>query len=718
VRLRTGWVAACLLAVAAILAPPSSGSAASNHPDRNDPTPPPFAGNQVGFSVDVSGSLAVVGAPGMAKDAGTAYVYEKSGGQWVKEATLPDPRKAPKNAHDFYAWAVAISSSKSGNYVAVGGNDANGEADLVYIYKGSGKSWKLTQTIHDLGGVSTDMFGDALAISDDTLVVSATCVNGNSGTMYVYLRFSQKWNLDATIPDPAGQPNDFFGQSVSISGNQILVGATNAAYVYISTSQGHWSQAKTFPNPGSANDNFGFGVALAGTKAVIGAPGGIPGQEISSPLSPGAAYVFTGSGPDWSSTPKTLTAPFGVTGDEFGRSVTITGNSILIGMPNEGMASCGSAFAFDLSGLLPDGAVQDPACAKNDQFGFSVAAAAATAGIGAPTANKDKGATFFVALPPAAKPEAVLNHKDRSIAAVAISPSSQTVAVGDINGNTDLWNAKKHTFTAVLRNPNKQPVFGVAFSPDGRTLAVGTINAKFTSGVIYLWSLATHKVIATLHDPNTRGVDDVAFSPNGSVLAAADDNGASFLWNTKSHKLISMLQDPGGQDANVVRFSPDGKMVAVADNNGHAYLWNATTHHLIATITPPASPPPANTFVNSVAFSPDGHTLAVADGDGHAYRWNVNTRKLSAPLRNPAGQGVQGVVYSPNGRVLAATTTDLKTEQSGIILWDARSGEILAQYHDPGSAGNFRLAYRPDGDAVAVGDANGSTYLWNTAWLK
>jgi Tol biopolymer transport system component len=655
--------------------------------------------------------MAVVGAPGMAKNTGTAYVYERSGTRWTKEAVLPDPRGAPS---DYYAWAVAISSTKSGNYVAVGGNDANGKPDRVYIYKGSGKTWHIQQTINDIGGQSSDMFGDAIAISGNTLVVSATCVNNNSGTMYVWLRFSERWTLEATEVDPAGQPNDFFGQSVSISGNEILAGAVDAAYVYTGTPKHHWFRTAVFQNPGSPDDNFGYGVALSGTKAVIGAPGGVPGAEISSPPSAGAAYIYTFTGKTWSN-PKELTAPPGDSGDEFGHSVAMTGNKIVIGMPVSGRVSCGSALVFNGSGSrwFPNGQVIDPRCANNDQFGFAVGLSAATAGIGAPKANKSKGAAFFIALPPPERPEAILSHGGRGVPAVAFNPASSVVASGDIDGTTYLWNVRTHKLIRALRNPNRQAVFGDAFSPDGRTLVVGTANNKFTTGVTYLWSIATHKVIATLRDPNTRGIDTAAFSPDGRILAVGDNNGTTCLWNSRTHKLVAVLQDPSGQDVNIVVFSPDGKTLAAADNNSHAYLWNTRTHRLIATFHDPNGQ-----LVNGVAFSPDGKKLAVADNNGSAYLWNVRTRRIAVTLPNPGGQSVQGVVFSPDGRALAGTTTNTQTGQSSILLWAVVPATVIATLHDPGSAGNFRLAFSPDGGTLAIGDSNGATYLWNTRWLS
>src|ERR1700678_2902673 len=354
-----------------------------NHPD---PSAPPLPGDVAGYSVAVSGSTAVVGAPGMANEMGIAYIYERSGTRWTREAVLPDPRKT---AQDYYAWAVAISSTKAGTYVAVGGYEGNSDPDQVYIYEGSGKTWHRI-TIADIpGGSNSDMFGDAIAISATTLVVSASCVGGDSGTIYVYERFKHHWKLGPARSDPGNGQNDFFGQSVSISGSEMLVGAVDDAYVYADTPNHGWTRTATFQNPGSEQDNFGYNVALDGTKALIGAPGGVPGAEISSPLSAGSAYVYTLKGTTWSQSQE-LVAPAGSSGEEFGHSVAMNASTILVGMPVAGRVNCGSTVAFDVSGSkwVPNGQIVDPRCTSGDQFGFSVGLSGETAGIRAPFANQ------------------------------------------------------------------------------------------------------------------------------------------------------------------------------------------------------------------------------------------------------------------------------------------------------------------------------------------
>jgi WD40 repeat protein len=67
----------------------------------------------------------------------------------------------------------------------------------------------------------------------------------------------------------------------------------------------------------------------------------------------------------------------------------------------------------------------------------------------------------------------------------------------------------------------------VTFSPDGTTLAAGD-----SDGRTYLWNVATKTLAATLTDPNSMSINSVAFSPDGKTLATGDASGSVNLWHT------------------------------------------------------------------------------------------------------------------------------------------------------------------------------------------
>ena len=139
-----------------------------------------------------------------------------------------------------------------------------------------------------------------------------------------------------------GAADDDFGDSVSISGNTVVVGAADAtvgansgqgaAYVFTEPGSG-WANmtqtAKLTASDGAAGDDFGFSVSISGNTVVVGAPNATVGGNAGQ----GAAYVFTEPGSGWANMTQTakLTASDGAAGDDFGYSVSISGNTVVVG---------------------------------------------------------------------------------------------------------------------------------------------------------------------------------------------------------------------------------------------------------------------------------------------------------------------------------------------------------------------------------------------------
>ncbi|TDB59130.1 FG-GAP repeat protein [Arundinibacter roseus] len=152
---------------------------------------------------------------------------------------------------------------------------------------------------------------------------------------------------------------DYFGQSVSISENYALVGAfaddvvsnqdQGSAYVFARSGSSWTQQAKLFATDGAVSDQFGTSVSNSGDFVLVGSPLANVGGNPDR----GAAYVFMRSGNSWNQLAK-LTASDGAAYDRFGQSVAISGSYALVGSPADGIGtnlSQGSAYVFALAGL-------------------------------------------------------------------------------------------------------------------------------------------------------------------------------------------------------------------------------------------------------------------------------------------------------------------------------------------------------------------------------
>ena len=425
--------------------------------------------DELGGSVAVSGETAVVGAPlddDVTADSGSAYVFVRSGGTWSQQAKLTASDPA---SDDGFGHSVTLS----GDTIVVGApsdDDGGINSGSTYVFVRSGTSWSQQAKLTASDPAGDDWFGNSVTLSGDTAVVGAPLdddVAADSGSAYVFVRSGTSWSQQAKLTaSDAGGHWAYLGWSVALSGDTAVVGAIadDSAYVFV-RSGGSWSQqVKLTASDAAASDWFGHSVAISGDTAIVGAYG----DDDS-----GSAYVFVRSGASWSQQAK-LTASDAATGDEFGWSVALSGDTAIIGayLDDDGASKSGSAYVFGRSGGSWSEQAKlnasDPT--TNAQFGYSVAVSGNTAIMGA-RRHYDSGypsgsAYVFTTVEGFSISGQITDSNNNPLADVTISTNSGQTTTTNTNGSYTITGLITGTHTLT---PSKA---GYTFSPLSRTIAV------------------------------------------------------------------------------------------------------------------------------------------------------------------------------------------------------------------------------------------------------
>ena len=291
------------------------------------------------------------------------------------------------------------SVSVSGATAVIGAADKNAYQGAAYVFVESGGVWTQQQALVASDGAANDAFGSSVSVSGDTAVIGASGKNSGRGAAYVFVRAGGVWSQQQELTASDGAAGDNFGWSVALGGNTAVIGASDkseyvgAAYVF-ALSGGTWrQQQKLGASDGALGDKFGSSVSLSGDTAMVGAVG--------KNRSEGAAYVFVQGGTAWTQRQE-LIAPDGAAGDWFGGSVSLNGNAALIGAwakTIDSQAQQGAAYLFVESGgawserqelTASDGAA-------GDSFGNSVSLSGDAAAIGASGRTAYQGAVYVFA---------------------------------------------------------------------------------------------------------------------------------------------------------------------------------------------------------------------------------------------------------------------------------------------------------------------------------
>ncbi|GBC62283.1 hypothetical protein DENIS_3252 [Desulfonema ishimotonii] len=313
-----------------------------------------------GGSVSVSGDYAIAGAKcdeHIATYAGSAYIFHRSGTVWTQQAKLT---AGDGEQGDNFGSSVSVS----GDYAIVGAYYDKDEDDPLnhygsaYVFYRDGTAWTQQARLTASDGGPEDRFGMSVCVSGDYAVVGSNYDddNGtNSGSAYIFYRNGSVWEEQGKLIAGDNAEGDFFGRSVSVSGDYAIVGAPNdddggsssgSAYIF-HRSESAWTQTcKLTADDSASGDLFGNSVSISGDYAIAGAYFGDDNGSMS-----GKAYIFFRNGDGtWTQQDK-LTASDGAERDHFGNSVGIGGECVIAGAyyDDDNGTNSGSAYIYDIS---------------------------------------------------------------------------------------------------------------------------------------------------------------------------------------------------------------------------------------------------------------------------------------------------------------------------------------------------------------------------------
>jgi hypothetical protein len=670
------------------------------------------ADDSFGGSVAVSGDTVVVGAPdedssttgvnstpnNSAADSGAAYVFTRSGGAWSQQAYL---KASNTGANDRFGGSVAVS----GDTVVVGAPDedssttgVNGAPDegaiasgAAYVFTRSGTIWSQQAYLKASNTGSDDRFGVSVSASGSTVVVGAmyedsstTGVNstpnegaGASGAAYVFNRSGTTWSQQAYLKASNTGATDFFGGSVAVSGDTVVVGSrsedsnttgvnstpnnsaadSGAAYVF-TRSGGTWTQqAYLKASNTGASDQFGCAVSVSGDMIVVGAEAedssttGVNSTPNEGAGASGAAYVFNRSGTTWSQQAYLKASNTGPV-DYFGHSVAVSGNTVVVGAyqenssttgvnstPDEGAGDSGAAYVF--TGSSTTWSQQAYLKASNtgmgDWFGVSIAVSGDVVVVGA----KDE---------------------DSSTAGVNSAPD---------NSAFDAGAAYVFDLNAVLPTPE------IAIQQAGSDLASSATKALGSAAVGSILDLAF----------TISNTGEAELTLDGSPRVAV--SGSSDFTVTSQPANSTVL--PGGSDTFTVCFTPTGNgpksatlSIANNDDDENPFVINltgtATTASALftSTITSGSSLTGNDTLPNATPFGDGVENLL-------KYAFNMNLAGPDASTL-PPGTGTSGLpsITTPEGSPPATLRFEfIRRKGSGLVYTPQKSTTLAGPSWSP-----------------------------------
>lgn len=661
-----------------------------------------------GESVAADGDLLVVGASGTNTsqgnygpfDEGCAFVYNMATGDPIAALMNPDPGRG----HEFGA-SVAIV----GRIAVVGAPVRNGLATPGAAYVFDATTGQMLHALPNIAGMP--WFGESVAISDNTIVVSAPPPWPNK-IARVYTFDTATGEPQHTLADPLPKSRRF-GASISVSGDVIAVGSADRVSVFDAVTGEFRHTLKRQPGQGFA------------PRAVCASAGIV----VVTTQSAAAIDVFNAATGKLIST---LDVSWQVAGnDGFGTAVAVSGNTAFVSAPWN--SAEGAVFAVDLHGNGIRRTLRDRTPTVEDRFGTSLALAGDRLIIGVPddlVGGFKSGSAAIYSATSGSFVQAFSTGAPGSYSQFGHSAAlSEHLAAVGAYGHVYLYDSESGSLLHTLEGPavDFKNGFGqsVALS-DGLVFVGAQWDPRPGAAAIHVFEAATGELVQTLSIPSPTGDGTCGWGLSASgttVIVGApyeggNGPGAAYLYDAAEGRLIRKLTSPApmlGRSLFGESVAASRSVVAVGgpsytdEDLGQVCLYDAATGELLERLESPL-PEYRFSFGAGVAISEGVLAVAASSRDlqpgvgGAVFLFEVDTGRLLSTVMNPRGADLAFAQ-----RVAIDGKTLLVSDGLTAFLFNLYSGDCYATLIDPEQAerpeafSKFTDSIAVSGDRVLVG---------------
>lgn len=231
--------------------------------------------NSLGFGVagdvEILDGTFFVGQTGSSLNNGSVYVYNENG-----ESKLDLVEVFPPN-NLIYGYSFGHSINTLNDNLLVGSPHRTNAEGKVFLYERSNKEWNLLQELIPAISNVTSNFGSEVVITDKHIFVADQYYDEEKGAVFHFIKdpINNKWKYESVITHTDIQEDGYFGHSISVKGDRLLIGSRNGNLaVLYEFNNLIWEEKRTFKaEKYQSKGRYGYSVELSDNKVIIGYPG-------------------------------------------------------------------------------------------------------------------------------------------------------------------------------------------------------------------------------------------------------------------------------------------------------------------------------------------------------------------------------------------------------------------------------------------------------------